>query len=293
MKTFVFEAISYLILLVTCFSLFCCAALNSPSTTDTKSQVSKSVIRETFDPASLKNDLFVIHPTFSRNENNFSLPDTIHSVISNANPKKEIEQTTKVLIGQNSTKTLISQQLYRVQLLALSNGKNSRKRYQKLTEQLSEPIYIQKRGALFLISAGDFNKKELATDFRDYVIELNEDYSDAFVISVEKPVTDIVENPPMSESGINNRFKEFSTFGWRVLLDQFLIPKQANSLKEKAVSLLKRQDVDVIFNAPWYKVEVGHYTNENSVQVAAEKIQSIFPNAIKVRSQIILRKNAK
>jgi hypothetical protein len=43
----------------------------------------------------------------------------------------------------------------------------------------------------------------------------------------------------------------------------------------------------VIFKAPWYKVEVGHYTTENAVQIATEKIQRLYPNAIKVRSQII------
>tara|TARA_B100000902_G_scaffold379688_1_gene414254 strand:- start:3074 stop:3955 length:882 start_codon:yes stop_codon:yes gene_type:complete len=293
MKTFVLATNSYLILFLACFSLFCCATINSPSATNKRSKVSSINIRETFDPATLKNDFFIIQPTFSRDKNQFTFTDTIHSVIRAENPEKEIEKNTIGLIEQDTNSTQISQQLYRVQLLALSNGKNSRERYQKLTEQLNEPVYIQKRGDLFLISAGDFSKQESAAGFRDYVIELSEEYSDAFVISVEKPVTNIVKNPAVSESKNDSNFKEFSTFGWRVLLDQFLVPKQANSLREKAVSLLRRQDVDVIFKAPWYKVEVGHYTNENSVQVAAEEIQRIYPNAIKVRSQIFLPKNDK
>lgn len=293
MKTFVLAAASYLILFFSCFNVFCCATANSPSTTKTRSKVSKIIIRETFDPATLQNDHFVIQPTFSRDKNQFSFTDTSHSVIRTANPEKEIEKNTIELIEQNATSTQISKKLYRVQLLALSNGKNSRERYQKLTEQLSEPVYIQKRGALFLISAGNFSKKESATEFRDYVIKLSEEYRDAFVISVEKPMTNIVKNPAVSESRNNSNFKDFPTFGWRVLLDQFLAPKQANSLREKAISLLKRQDIDVIFKAPWYKVEVGHYTHENSVQIAAEQIQRIFPTAIKVRSQIILPENDK
>ena len=69
------------------------------------------------------------------------------------------------------------------------------------------------------------------------------------------------------------------------------IIKKANTVKNEAEIQLRRHDIDVVFKAPWYKIEVGHYINENIVQTAAEKIQRFYPNAIKVRSQIIAPEN--
>jgi len=77
-------------------------------------------------------------------------------------------------------------------------------------------------------------------------------------------------------------------FGWRVLIDQFLSHDEARRLKSKAEKRLRRQDVDVTFKAPWYKVEVGHYRTEAQAQAETEKIGRTYPNALKVRSQILV-----
>ena len=80
------------------------------------------------------------------------------------------------------------------------------------------------------------------------------------------------------------------TFGWRVLLDQFLSHEEADRLKRKAITRLNRRDIDVTFKAPWYKVEVGHYRLESEAQKAAERIKPRYPNALKVRSQVLIPK---
>ena len=250
---------------------------------------SSTVHRETFDPSTLKDDGFLIQPIFSRKQVEFTKFDTNQS----------IKQYTKISPLQSdtiSTRKATSspydkQKVFRVQLLALSNGKNSLSRYKKLTQQLHEPVYIEKRGNLFLISAGDFENKDGAVSFKDYVIELNEDYSDAFVISANKSLARNLEKNNISTNKPNN-IKQLSIFGWRVLIDQFLTQEKANTVKNEAEIQLTRNDIDVVFKAPWYKIEVGHYINENAVQTAAEKIQRLYPNAIKVRSQIIAPESA-
>ena len=78
------------------------------------------------------------------------------------------------------------------------------------------------------------------------------------------------------------------TFGWRVLIDQFLSHDEANRLKGRAIKRLRRPDIDVTFKAPWYKVEVGHYRTAPQAQAATEKIEAYYPNALKVRSQILV-----
>lgn len=284
MKIFSFNTNSYFFPFAFCFCFFCCNTTSGPSLKKTAPKSSNHILRETFDSSILSDDFFVIQPTFSRNEILFEK--------SNADPSKAINeqkaspQIIETSIEEKPSVTQNRQQVFRVQLLALSNGRNSRKRYKKLTEQLSEPVYIQKRGNLFLISSGNFSERQSAVAFKNHVIGLSVDYSDAFVITVQKPLSNDLkedERPPR----ISNNVEQFSTFGWRVLLDQSLIQKQANTVKEEAVIQLRRQDIDVIFKAPWYKVEVGHYTTENAVQIATEKIQRLYPNAIKVRSQII------
>ena len=290
MKIFSFATTSHLLPFAFCLCFFCCATISDPPITETTLKNSNNILRETFDPAALRDDLFVIQPTFSRDEIQFTIVDT--NQFETTKTKGEILQPINTLIEQESSFTQNIQQVFRVQLLALSNGKNSRKRYKKLTAQLSEPVYIQKRGDLFLISAGNFRRRESAVVFKNDVIKLSSDYSDAFVISIEKPITNDIENNN-NPSKKRNNVEQFSTFGWRVLLDQFLVQKQADAVKEKAIIHLRRHDVDVIFKAPWYKVEVGHYTTENAVQIATEKIQRKYPNAIKVRSQIILPESDK
>ncbi|MBN98232.1 MAG: hypothetical protein CME16_03120, partial [Gemmatimonadetes bacterium] len=78
-------------------------------------------------------------------------------------------------------------------------------------------------------------------------------------------------------------------FGWRVLLDQFLNHSDAEKLKRKAMRNLKRQDIDVIFKAPWYKVELGNFRTEAKAQEWVEKIKAKkYNNALKVRAQIFV-----
>ena len=159
-------------------------------------------------------------------------------------------------------------------------------------------MYVQERNQLYVLQGGDYTTRSEARYLLNRVKELSVDYGDAYVISVEMPPENpekIVEDSPVfsSEDVPNNDAsaqlgERVRTFGWRVLLDQFLSHEEADRLRNRAIARLNRRDVDVTFKAPWYKVEVGHFSVENEAQSAAEEIKRRYPNALKVRSQVLL-----
>ena len=63
-------------------------------------------------------------------------------------------------------------------------------------------------------------------------------------------------------------------FGWRVQIGQFKTHEEAARLKEKARRNLNRSDIDVIFKAPWYRVQVGNYRHEADAREWAEKLRN-------------------
>ena len=248
-------------------------------------------LREAFDPSSIVEDLLLIQPNFSRPQLQPDLPS----------PLQLTEETT---VGDPAEPPGADQPaqrnttVYRVQLLALSNRDLAQQLRDELAVSLSIPMYVQKRNQLYVLQAGDYTTRSEARYLLNRVKELSVDYGDAYVISVgrspENP-EEIVEDRPIvnSEEVPNNdvsahRGKQVRTFGWRVLLDQFLSLEEADRLRNRAIARLNRRDVDVTFKAPWYKVEVGHFSEENEAQSAAEEIKRRYPNALKVRSQVLL-----
>ena len=78
-------------------------------------------------------------------------------------------------------------------------------------------------------------------------------------------------------------------FGWRVLIDQYLVHSKAEDLKKEAMRRLQRTDIDVVFKAPWYKVEMGHFRTETEAREWVETIKNKgYSNALKVRAQILV-----
>jgi hypothetical protein len=77
-------------------------------------------------------------------------------------------------------------------------------------------------------------------------------------------------------------------FGWRVLLDKVHTYEEAEQVRQQAMAVLGRTDIDIGFKAPWYNVEQGHYQAETEAQQALERVKERFPNALKVRGQILI-----
>ena len=77
--------------------------------------------------------------------------------------------------------------------------------------------------------------------------------------------------------------------GWRVLIDQFLTLADAEEFRRKAVERLDRNDVEINFHEPWYKVEVGQFRAAEAA--AAQELVALvkrrgFPRALKVRGEV-------
>jgi len=168
----------------------------------------------------------------------------------------------------------------------------ARTRQAELEQTLGTTVHLITRGEHFLLQAGQYETRQEAQTLKSRVSALGPDYADAYVISatietpLSNPTATAVETPGPAEA--EKTTEMVRTFGWRVLIDQFLSHDEANRLKGRAIKRLRRQDIDVTFKAPWYKVEVGHYRTDPQAQAATEKIEAYYPNSLKVRSQILV-----
>ena len=285
-----------LIALIACSHIGVCASTKSFTRFIAHANAQTQTLREAFDPSSIAEDLLLIQPNFSRPQlqliqSQLYLPST---------PRPVEEPIVDGLAGPLAANQPAERNTttYRVQLLALSNKDLAQQLRDELAVSLNIPMYVQERNQLYVLQGGDYTTHNEARYLLNRVKGLSVDYGDAYIISVERPnenAEEIVQAPPFASSEdvpkndipvqIGERVR---TFGWRVLLDQFLSHEEAERLRDRAIAQLNRRDVDVTFKAPWYKVEVGHFSEENKAQSAAEEIKRRYPNALKVRSQVLL-----
>ena len=66
------------------------------------------------------------------------------------------------------------------------------------------------------------------------------------------------------------------------------ITTRPSTSRKRQKKRLKREDINVTLKGPYYKIEVGNYRTEAQAQAAAERIGRYYPNALKVRSQILV-----
>ncbi len=293
-----------LISLVVCQHLWGCAsAPSSVPIAPAQAVAQQQALREAFDPSSIREDLLLIQPNFPRlsqplapQQSELSSPPITAPLV----PTADVEQVDLTQQEAVDEPVVHSTKVFRVQLLALSNEQAAQQLVEELTPSLNASTYIQQRNQLYMVQAGDFATREAAQPLLGRVRQLGSDYGDAYIVSVERQLEmphEQVEDGPVATSEdepstapTEESTERVRTFGWRVLLDQFLSYDEADQLRNKAMARLNRRDIDVTFKAPWYKVEVGHFADENEAQTAAEKIKSRYPNALKVRAQVLIPK---
>ena len=288
---------SPLLLLVLLGAVSCARPSNTPNLLAGPVDAAQSV-RETFDVRSLGEDLLLIQPVFQR--------ASLHEPIVEFTSEPTVEFTSEPTVEFTSEPTVnptseIDADLpveygpvnvFRLQLVTLSNGAVARRRQAELEQMLGTTVHLITRDEHFLLQAGQYETRQEAQKLKSRVAALGPDYADAYVISatIETPLSNpsatAVETPRPAEA--EKTTEMVRTFGWRVLIDQFLSHDEANRLKGRAIKRLRRPDIDVTFKAPWYKVEVGHYRTDPQAQAATEKIEAYYPNALKVRSQILV-----
>ena len=245
-------------------------------------------IREEFDPRSLAEDLLLIRPTFTRQ--NLQEAPAAPPVPA---PADDDAPTADLPVVESTPADV-----FRLQLVTLSNEAKAIELQSTLSAALEVPIYIVPRGQHYLLQAGQYETHSAATQLKERATTLSSDYADAFVVSTtaaaplpadpSAPSSAATAPPPHDEADSATPADLVRAFGWRVLIDQFLSHDEADRLKRRAQKRLRRDDIDVTFKAPWYKVEVGHYRTEAEAQTVAEKIERYYPNALTVRSQILV-----
>ena len=217
--------------------------------------------REEFDPRSLGDDL-LIEPV--------------------QREKEESDQTqtpAESAVPVQDSAPVASASVYRLQLLALSNEAMARQRRVELERALGVKVYLVARSEHSVLQAGQYATRAEATALKEQVAALGPDYADAYVVEVPASAVPAEAEP-----------RPVSTFGWKVQIALFPAHDhdKARHLVEEAKKRLKREDIDMIFKEPYYKIEVGNYRTEAQAQAAAERIGKYYPLALKVRSQILV-----
>ena len=216
--------------------------------------------REEFDPRSLDEDL-LIEPVQREQE--------------------ESDQTQTPAVPAQDRAPVASASVYRLQLLALSNEAMARQRRAELERALGVRVYLVARNEHSVLQAGQYATRAEAAALKEQVSALGPDYADAYVVEV--PASAVSDSGP-----VEPELELVTTIGWKVQIAQFLEHDKASRLVADAKKRLKREDINVVFKEPYYKIEVGNYRTEAQAQAAAERIGKYYPLALKVRSQILV-----
>ena len=250
---------SFLFLLVLLGTAHCSSAPRWRSDSGEAAPVS----REEFDPRTLDENL-LIEPVQRENRDQAQTP---------AEPAASVQEHAPAA----------SALVYRLQLVALSNEAMARQLRAELERALGVKVYLVARNEHSVLQAGQYATRTEAEALKGQVAALGPDYADAYVVEV--PASAVPDSAPEEAAP-----ELVSITGWRVLIDQFLSHDhdKAVHLAEEAKKRLKRADINVTLKGPYYKIEVGNYRTEAQAQAAAERIGRYYPNALKVRSQVLV-----
>lgn len=246
-------------------ALLATAHCSSPPRWRSGSGDAAPVSREEFDPRTLDEDSLLIEPVQGES------PDQTQAPAEPAAPAQD-------------RAPVASTTAYRLQLVALSSEALARQRRAELERALGVRVYLVARNEHSVLQAGQYATRAEAAALKEKVDAFSSAYVDAYVVEV--PVVSAVPDVAPAEPAL----EPVSAIGWRVLIDQFLSHShdKASRLAEEAKKRLKREDISVTLKGPYYKIEVGNYRTEAEAQAAAERIGKYYPNAIKVRSQILV-----
>ena len=290
------------------------ACASGPATSKPKlpaeASSSSKAVREEFDPRSIQEDLLLIQPAFPRPSSNSVREEIPFEPGAPPPPPPLVATELEVVDAQPEnvdagpvyhTET-ITEKVFRIQIMALSKQEIAQDRAQELQEALDVPVYVVQQRHLYVVRVGNFADRRDANRLKNELAAMHPDYQDAYVVADEHtrnvkvptyddPVTTtrgIVGEKPESERP-QSATVLVPASGWRVLLDQFLSNDEAVKLQRRATRHLGRSDINVVFKAPWYKVEMGNFRTEAEAQEWVENIKSKgYPSALKVRGQILL-----
>ncbi|SVC84091.1 uncharacterized protein METZ01_LOCUS336945, partial [marine metagenome] len=204
--------------------------------------------------------------------------------------------------------------IYRVQVIALHREEGARNIADELRRRFDVPTEVVPQGELFAVHAGSMASAADARSLQAQIAALSLGYEGAFLVKVrrsfpveeasdalsnrpagdhrpeadppidDQPTPDI-EPPPEPEELVRIQ-------GWRVLIDQFMDldgPRGALQHRRQVMKRLKRDDVDVKFEAPWYKVLAGSFRTSTEAQKFVERCRALgYRTAARVPGEVYL-----
>ena len=265
----------------------------------------EATVREEFDPARFREDLILIQPVFPPPTVN---PEPVEPVIA-----------VNVIDSADSVDVTI----YRVQVIALRREESARNIADELRRRFDVPTEVVPQGKLFAVHAGSMASAADARSLQAQIAALSLGYEGAFLVKVRRsfPVeeaSDALSNRPAGDHRLEADLSADSLAadppiddqptpdiepppepeelvriqGWRVLIDQFMDldgPRGALQHRRQVMKRLKRDDVDVKFEAPWYKVLAGTFRTSTEAQKFVERCRALgYRTAARVPGEVYL-----
>ena len=243
-----------------------------------------SQFRDDFDPARFREDLILIQPRFTP-------PELLPGPPSAAGPEA----------APDSLGTA-----WRVQVISLSREEGAREIAAGLGSRLGLAVDVVPHRGLYSVVAGRFADRAGADRLRRELAALGADFSRAFVVAdssaaapdaeappppavpeeVESPDTEEVEAPAATEEPPPEMVR---LQGWRVLIAQHMRLEDARDLRDRAAARLERQDVDIRFEEPWYKILAGSFRTSAAAQQFADRCRRLgYRSATRIQAEILI-----
>ena len=265
----------------------------------------EATVREEFDPARFREDLILIQPVFP--------PPTV-----NPGPVEPV-----IAVNVIDSADSVDVTIYRVQVIALRREEGARNIADELRRRFDVPTEVVPQGKLFAVHDGSMASAADARSLQAQIAALSLGYEGAFLVKVRRsfPVeeaSDALSNRPAGDHRLEADLSADSLAadppiddqpaldiepppepeelvriqGWRVLIDQFMDldgPRGALQHRRQVMKRLKRDDVDVKFEAPWYKVLAGSFRTSTEAQKFVERCRALgYQTAAHVPGEVYL-----
>ncbi len=233
-------------------------------------------VQDDFDPARFREDLLLIQPRFAPPE---LLPGRPAGEAASAAAPDPVAKAA-----------------FRVQVISLSREEGARRIAAALNRRLGVDVDVVPHEGLHSVRAGRFAERAGADRLRGVIAALSRDFAQAFVVadSVAAPPD---EGPPAADperieapaAPEEPQPEMVRLQGWRVLIDQHTRLQDARDLRDRVMARLKRQDVDIRFEEPWYKILVGNFRTSSEAQQFADRCRRLgYLSATRTQGEILI-----
>ena len=279
-------------------------------------------VREDFDPARFRQDLLLIQPVFTPSSVVSGTPvaepgpanalgnapaDTLAAQVADSAAEHRMR-----VVGAAIDSVDIA--VFRVQVIALRREEGARNIADELHRRFEVDADVVPQGRLFSVHAGRLTTSAEANLLRAQIADLSLGYEGAFIVrdtlrtAIASDNEPLEHDRPTSETppayvdsaatqDVPTRQMQLPKIepelvlvqGFRVNIVQFNDQNAAQKERIDVIKRLKRDDVDVKFEAPWHKVLAGSFRTSIEAQKFVERCRYIgYRTAQRVPAEVYL-----